>query len=87
MGVLVDIVPNHVGVAVARQNRWWWDVLAPRPRPRRTPTHFDVDWDASATAVLVPVLGDGDDGAIEIAGRRRSATTTTASRWRPARAR
>ena len=27
MGVLVDIVPNHVGVATPAANAWWWDVL------------------------------------------------------------
>src|SRR5690349_23826827 len=25
IGLIVDIVPNHVGVSDARQNRWWWD--------------------------------------------------------------
>src|SRR5690348_15113127 len=28
IGIVVDIVPNHVGVSDAEQNRWWWDVLA-----------------------------------------------------------
>ena len=32
MGVLVDIVPNHVGVATPSANAWWWDVLRARPR-------------------------------------------------------
>ena len=27
MGVLVDIVPNHVGVATPAETAWWWDVL------------------------------------------------------------
>src|SRR5688500_2370155 len=27
LGVVVDIVPNHVGVDVPRANPWWWDVL------------------------------------------------------------
>jgi maltooligosyltrehalose synthase len=27
MGVLVDIVPNHVGVAAPWENEWWWHVL------------------------------------------------------------
>src|ERR1700712_3129796 len=26
LGVLIDIVPNHMGVADPRQNGWWWDV-------------------------------------------------------------
>ena len=28
MGVLVDIVPNHVGRRHPAQNAWWWDLLA-----------------------------------------------------------
>ena len=32
LGVLVDIVPNHIGVATPAQNAWWWDVPAPGPR-------------------------------------------------------
>src|SRR5689334_1739991 len=27
LGVLVDIVPNHVGVARPELNRWWWQLL------------------------------------------------------------
>src|ERR1700759_1738588 len=27
MGLVVDIVPNHVGVADPEQTTWWWDVL------------------------------------------------------------
>lgn len=27
MGVLVDIVPNHMGVATPHANDWWWDLL------------------------------------------------------------
>ncbi len=27
MGLIVDIVPNHVGVERPEQNRWWHDVL------------------------------------------------------------
>ena len=45
MGVLVDIVPNHMGVADPQQNAWWWDLL----RLGRASTYaaaFDVDWDA-----------------------------------------
>ena len=32
LGVLVDIVPNHMGVATPAHNAWWWDVLRARPR-------------------------------------------------------
>ena len=30
-GILVDIVPNHLGVARAEENAWWWDVLRHGP--------------------------------------------------------
>jgi (1->4)-alpha-D-glucan 1-alpha-D-glucosylmutase len=65
MGVLVDIVPNHVGVASPRPATWWWDVLE-HGRASRFASYFDIDWDAGAGRLLVPVVGDGDEGAIEV---------------------
>lgn len=54
MGLLVDIVPNHM--AASEQNRWWIDVLrlgeaSPHARV------FDIDWSAHHGRVLLPVLG------------------------------
>jgi (1->4)-alpha-D-glucan 1-alpha-D-glucosylmutase len=60
MGVLVDIVPNHMGVADPQQNRWWWDLLA-RGRGSAYADAFDVDWEAFGGKVMVPVLGDGGE--------------------------
>ncbi|MDQ6641546.1 MAG: malto-oligosyltrehalose synthase, partial [Actinomycetota bacterium] len=66
MGVLVDIVPNHVGVAAPAEGSWWWDVL----RLGRGSPHahaFDIDWEAGGGRVRVPVVGDDDllpDGRI-----------------------
>ncbi|QCR20184.1 malto-oligosyltrehalose synthase [Agrococcus sp. SGAir0287] len=60
MGVLVDIVPNHVGVATPEQNAWWWDVL----RLGRDSPHadaFDVDWSQHDGRILLPIVGDDDD--------------------------
>jgi (1->4)-alpha-D-glucan 1-alpha-D-glucosylmutase len=57
MGVLVDIVPNHVGVATPRQNHLWWDVLEHGPASRYA-TFFDIDWEKGDGNVLLPVLGD-----------------------------
>ncbi len=54
MGLLLDIVPNHVGVDVPQDNPWWWDLLA-HGRASRYASYFDVDWDAGP--VLLPVLG------------------------------
>ncbi|NHU84797.1 malto-oligosyltrehalose synthase [Kocuria sp. JC486] len=64
MGVLVDVVPNHQGVAEPRQNPWWWDLL----RQGQASPHaeaFDVDWEAFDGKLMIPVLGDDtdDDGA------------------------
>jgi len=59
MGVLVDIVPNHVGVATASADPWWWDVL----RLGRESPHaaaFDIDWHAGHERIRIPVVGDDD---------------------------
>ena len=60
MGVLVDIVPNHVGVATPKQNAWWWDVLR-HGRGSAYAGFFDIDWDAGDGRLRVPVLGDDAD--------------------------
>ncbi|MBI5591584.1 MAG: malto-oligosyltrehalose synthase [Deltaproteobacteria bacterium] len=60
MGLVLDIVPNHMSVA-GRQNRWWWDVLAKGLRSRYA-EFFDIRWDHPDPSVrgkiLLPVLGD-----------------------------
>ncbi len=65
MGVLVDIVPNHMGVATASANAWWWDLLT-HGRESRYAEAFDVDWDAGGGKVLIPVVGDDDEDAITV---------------------
>jgi (1->4)-alpha-D-glucan 1-alpha-D-glucosylmutase len=59
MGILLDFVPNHMGVGP--QNRWWVDVLENGPSSRWAQV-FDVDWTPLKAElghkVLVPVLGD-----------------------------
>src|SRR5262249_14591798 len=42
MGAILDIVPNHMGVA-GKNNRWWNDVLA-NGRDSGYARHFDIDW-------------------------------------------
>jgi (1->4)-alpha-D-glucan 1-alpha-D-glucosylmutase len=59
LGVLVDIVPNHVGVATPVQSVWWWDVLE-KGRDSRYAEAFDVDWDFGNGKLRIPVLGDDD---------------------------
>lgn len=60
MGVLVDIVPNHVGVATPAQNPWWWSLLK---EGRESPyaEAFDVDWDLGGGKVRLPMLGSEAD--------------------------
>ncbi|MBQ1075036.1 malto-oligosyltrehalose synthase [Micromonospora sp. C31] len=59
LGFVVDVVCNHMGVADAAANPWWWDVLRRGPESRHA-RYFDVDW--SAGPLLLPVLGDDGDG-------------------------
>ncbi|MDQ1653054.1 MAG: (1-_4)-alpha-D-glucan 1-alpha-D-glucosylmutase [Cryptosporangiaceae bacterium] len=65
LGLVADIVPNHLGVADAAANPYWWDVLA-HGRESRYASWFDVDW--SRGRLLLPVLGD-DPEALRLDGR------------------
>jgi (1->4)-alpha-D-glucan 1-alpha-D-glucosylmutase len=60
MGVLVDIVPNHVGVASPPRNPWWWSLLK-EGRASRYADAFDVDWDFGGGRIRIPVLGSDED--------------------------
>ena len=62
LGVLIDIVPNHVGVATPVQSVWWWDLLT-HGRGSRYADAFDVDWDFGGGKVRIPVLGDAAAGS------------------------
>ncbi len=59
LGVLVDFVPNHMGIGA--ENGWWADVLENGPSSAHAAC-FDVDWRPVkaelANKLLVPVLGD-----------------------------
>ncbi len=74
MGVLVDIVPNHVGVATPAENAWWWDLLK-HGAGSKYAAAFDVDWEAGAGRIRIPVIGDDDQpepggaiGNLEVVG-------------------
>jgi (1->4)-alpha-D-glucan 1-alpha-D-glucosylmutase len=60
MGQILDVVPNHMGIA-AGCNPWWNDVLENGPSSPYA-DFFDVDWDPVkrelADKVLLPILGD-----------------------------
>lgn len=53
MGAIIDIVPNHMGVA-GGENRWWNDVLA-HGRGSDFADFFDIDW---RRPIMLPVLGE-----------------------------
>lgn len=50
LGQIVDIVPNHMTIATAR-NHWWWDVLR-RGEASPYARYFDIDWGKSRQIVL-----------------------------------
>lgn len=60
MGVLVDIVPNHVGVATPAQNPWWWSLLK-EGQDSPYAEAFDVDWDLGGGKIRLPMLGSDED--------------------------
>ena len=64
MGIVLDIVPNHM--AATSDNPYWDDVLL-RGRSSRYADWFDVDWDAPGCQgkVVLPVLGDDLDRVLE----------------------
>jgi (1->4)-alpha-D-glucan 1-alpha-D-glucosylmutase len=59
MGLILDIVPNHMGVGGA-ENAWWLDVLE-WGRASPYAEFFDIDWDPPDTSLrgrmLAPFLG------------------------------
>src|SRR5919109_755471 len=60
MGLIADVVPNHMGID-DEANRWWWDVLENGPSSPYA-KFFDIDWappkEGLANKVLLPILGD-----------------------------
>ncbi|HEY1718115.1 MAG TPA: malto-oligosyltrehalose synthase [Verrucomicrobiae bacterium] len=60
MGLILDIVPNHMGIA-APENLWWQDVLK-NGRASRFADYFDINWESDDETlrgkILVPILAD-----------------------------
>ena len=63
LGILLDIVPNHMSVA-GKANRWWFDVLENGPSSYYA-HYFDVDWSVGDDRLLLPVLGERYGRAIQ----------------------
>ncbi|MDO5668864.1 MAG: malto-oligosyltrehalose synthase [Corynebacterium sp.] len=63
LGLIIDIVPNHLGVENPRLNKWWWDVLK-HGQDSEYEHYFDIDWHADNGAggkLGMPVLGSPED--------------------------
>ncbi|MGY6276666.1 malto-oligosyltrehalose synthase [Methylomonas sp. MgM2] len=60
MGLILDVVPNHMGIG-SGENRWWLDVLE-NGEASTYATYFDIDWhpirESLRGKVLLPILGD-----------------------------
>src|SRR4051812_16365636 len=60
LGLVVDVVPNHMGIA-GGVNAWWQDVLE-NGRTSAYVDYFDIDWNPLKEElrgkILLPVLGD-----------------------------
>ncbi|MGZ4606061.1 MAG: malto-oligosyltrehalose synthase, partial [Blastococcus sp.] len=69
LGLVLDIVPNHMGVADAAAASWWWDVLK-HGQDSPHAAAFDIDWEFGGGRVRLPVLGSADDvGELTVVGR------------------
>ena len=66
MGRVLDVVPNHMGVA--GQNRYWNDVMETGPQSPSA-RFFDVDWhpvkEELDERILLPILGEQYGRALE----------------------
>jgi (1->4)-alpha-D-glucan 1-alpha-D-glucosylmutase len=60
LGLVLDLVPNHMGVSDPAESAWWWDLLQ-HGRDSAHADAFDVDWDFGGGKVRIPVLGSADD--------------------------
>lgn len=67
MGLILDIVPNHIGI-MGGDNAWWLDVLE-NGESSLYASFFDIDWrplkDELQGKVLVPVLHDHYGAVLE----------------------
>jgi (1->4)-alpha-D-glucan 1-alpha-D-glucosylmutase len=67
MGHVMDLVPNHMGIAKSA-NPWWLDVLENGPASRFA-RFFDIEWrpvkDELADKILIPILGDQYGAVLE----------------------
>ncbi len=74
LGLVLDIVPNHMGV-LHGDNPWWQHVLE-KGRASPYARFFDIDWQRGGGRLLLPVLGKHygealEDGEIRLDYRKK----------------
>jgi (1->4)-alpha-D-glucan 1-alpha-D-glucosylmutase len=78
LGLIIDIVPNHMAVG-GSDNAWWTDLLQ-RGRSSRYANFFDIDWETADPdlhgKVLAPFLGRSYGDALQ-AGEVRLAPSAS----------
>jgi (1->4)-alpha-D-glucan 1-alpha-D-glucosylmutase len=85
LGLILDFVPNHVGVHFA-DNPWWLDVLEWGSASPHA-VSFDIDWDIlpfrARDGVLLPIIGSSYGEALERGGieLRYDASEGSFSAW------
>ena len=81
MGLILDIVPNHMGI-MGSDNAWWLDVLE-NGEASVYAGFFDIDWhplkEELHGKVLVPVLHDHYGAVLESGELRLSFTQSAAN--------
>lgn len=60
LGLVLDLVPNHMGVEDPAAAPWWWDVLQ-HGQSSAHAAAFDIDWEFGGGKVRLPVLGSAED--------------------------
>ena len=69
MGVILDVVPNHM--AADRDNRWWWDLLV-HGEASPVASFFDIDWEAPGAnhQLVLPCLAHSFGEVLEAGALR-----------------
>ena len=80
MGLIVDIVPNHLGI-MGCDNEWWLDVLENGPAARSA-RYFDIDWRPESRLAAQSRARADSRRAVRLGARARRAQ----GRVRPRRA-
>ncbi|HEY5336427.1 MAG TPA: alpha-amylase family glycosyl hydrolase, partial [Mycobacteriales bacterium] len=66
LGLVLDIVPNHMSVRIPHENAAWWYILR-RGQSSSYAAWFDIDWVAGP--LVLPVLGsDADIAELSVEG-------------------